>query len=152
MQYPVPQFQDVEDKVIGPLTFKQFIYILGGSGLSYAILQTVPAGLNILLIAVVMGLSLSLAFYKINRQPFINIIEAAFYYSIKNKLYLWSHKRAKKYKQEDVKNMNATLPVEMPSMGNSKMKDLAWSLDINENVKRAQDAKNITEHNILSQI
>ncbi len=152
MQYPVPQFQDVEDKVIGPLTFKQFVYILGGGGLSYAILQTLPSGLNLLLIAVVMGLSLSLAFYKINRQPFINIIEAAFYYSIKNKLYLWSHKRKRKYKKEDVRKLAQDTPVEMPSMGNSQMKDLAWSLDINENVKRAQGAREITERNVLSEL
>jgi len=152
MQYPVPQFQDVEDKVIGQLTFKQFVYILGGGGLSYVILQTMPSGLNILLIAVVMGFSLSLAFYKINRQPFINIIEAAFYYSIKNKLYLWSHNRKRKYKKEEVRELGSENPVEMPSMGNSQMKDLAWSLDINENVKRAQGAKNIAERNILGEL
>jgi len=151
MQYPVPQFQDVEDKVIGSLTFKQFIYILGGGGLSYIILMTVPSGLNILLIALVAGFSLSLAFYKINRQPLINIIEAAFYYSIKNKLYLWSHSKAKKPKEE-VYNPKAGLPVEVPNMGNSKMKDLAWNLDINENVKRAQGAKDIAARNILNDI
>ena len=151
MQYPVPQFQDVEDKVIGPLTFKQFVYILGGGGLSYVILMTVPKGLNILLIAIVAGFSLSLAFYKINRQPFINILEAAFYYSIKNKLYLWSHSKPKKKTAKEY-NPRAELPVEVPNMGNSQIKDLAWNLDINENVKRAQSAQNIAKQNILSTI
>ena len=28
MQFPVPQFTDVEDKIIGPLTLKQFGIIL----------------------------------------------------------------------------------------------------------------------------
>ena len=27
MQYQVPQFIEVEDKIFGPLTFKQFLYI-----------------------------------------------------------------------------------------------------------------------------
>ncbi len=152
MQYPVPQFQDVEDKIIGPLTFKQFIYILGGLGLSYAILQAIPTGLNYLLIAPVAALSLTLSFYKINNQPFINIIESAFYYSVRNKLYLWSHKRKRVYKDEPELGGRATSHVEVPNMSDSKMKELAWSLDINENVKRAEHAKSITEQNVLNSI
>jgi len=30
MQYNIPQFVDVEDKIIGPLTLKQFLTLLGG--------------------------------------------------------------------------------------------------------------------------
>ncbi len=152
MQYPVPQFQDVEDKVIGPLTFKQFLYMLGGGGLSYIILQTMPSGLNLLLIAVVMGISSAFAFYRINKQPFINIVEAAFYYGLKHKLYLWSNKRPKKQKKEELHNTGKEMPVEMPSMGDSQMKNIAWSLDINENVKRAQNARAITERNVLGSL
>lgn len=150
MQYPVPQFQDVEDKVIGPLTFKQFIYMLGGGGLSYVILQTLPAGLNIILIAGVMGLSFTLAFYKINRQPFINILEAGFYYLLRSKLYLWHHQTKKTPIEKDTRKIGEGSSVEMPNMGNSQMKDLAWNLDINENVNRAERARGITEENILS--
>lgn len=151
MQYPVPQFQNVEDKIIGPLTFKQFIYILGGTGLSYVILRSLPTGLNYLLIAPVAGMSMALAFYKVNNQPFINIVESAFYYSLRNKLYLWSHKKkAKKSNQAQVQQPQSQ--VEVPNINESKMKDLAWSLDINENVQRAEHAKSITEQNILSTI
>ncbi len=152
MQYPVPQFQDIEDKVIGPLSFKQFIYIVGGAGLSYAILQTMPTGLNLLLIAPVIALSLALAFYKINRQPFINIIEAAFYYSLHRKLYLWSHKKPKKSASYKMRDPSSGTPVDIPNMGNSQIKDLSWSLDINENVERAQSARTITEQNVLSSL
>ena len=151
MQYPVPQFQDIEDKIIGPLTFKQFIYILGGTGLSYAILRSLPTGLNYLLIAPVAGISLALAFYKINNQPFINIIESAFYYSLRNKLYLWSHKKKIKKNKKPTAQQPQSL-VEVPNINDSKMKDLAWSLDINENVQRAEHAKSITEQNVLSSI
>ena len=30
MQFSVPQFVEVEDKIIGPLTLKQFLVLLGG--------------------------------------------------------------------------------------------------------------------------
>ncbi len=33
MQYAVPQFTDVEDKLIGPLTLKQFLFILAIGGI-----------------------------------------------------------------------------------------------------------------------
>src|SRR3989344_2665997 len=35
MEYQVPQFIEVEDKIIGPLTLKQFIYLAGEAGFSY---------------------------------------------------------------------------------------------------------------------
>ncbi|TSC80302.1 MAG: hypothetical protein G01um101429_152 [Parcubacteria group bacterium Gr01-1014_29] len=31
-QFQVPQFIEVEDKIFGPLTTKQFFYLLGGGG------------------------------------------------------------------------------------------------------------------------
>ena len=43
MQYQVPQFIDVEDKIFGPFTFKQFIYMIGGIALSYIIYRFIPS-------------------------------------------------------------------------------------------------------------
>ncbi|MFM2424198.1 MAG: hypothetical protein RLZZ70_589, partial [Candidatus Parcubacteria bacterium] len=30
MQFEVPQFIEIEDKIFGPLTWKQFLYVGGG--------------------------------------------------------------------------------------------------------------------------
>ena len=35
MQYQVPQFIEVEDKIFGPLTFKQLVYVVGGEPCFY---------------------------------------------------------------------------------------------------------------------
>jgi len=32
MRFEVPQFIEVEDKIFGPFTWKQFIYLMGGEG------------------------------------------------------------------------------------------------------------------------
>ena len=32
MRFEVPQFIEIEDKIFGPLTWKQFIYLAGGAG------------------------------------------------------------------------------------------------------------------------
>ena len=41
MQFKVPQFIDVEDKLFGPVTFKEFVYLAGGAGLIYVIYKLV---------------------------------------------------------------------------------------------------------------
>ena len=76
MQYQTPQFIDVEDKIFGPLTVRQFVYLAGGAGLSFILFQLLPFLIAIILIGGVAALSLALAFYKINNKPFIllNII------------------------------------------------------------------------------
>ena len=42
MQFQVPQFIEIEDKIFGPLTFKQFIYLAGGVGASIVLWLYIP--------------------------------------------------------------------------------------------------------------
>ena len=42
MQFQVPQFIEIEDKIFGPLTFKQFIYLAGGGGLCFLLYTILP--------------------------------------------------------------------------------------------------------------
>ncbi|HFC10873.1 MAG TPA: PrgI family protein [Candidatus Kaiserbacteria bacterium] len=89
MEYQVPQFVEVESKIVGPLSLKQFIYIAGGIGLCVALLRYLPIFVALLLCIPVAGLSGSLAFYKINNKPFINIIEAGARFYTSSKLFIW---------------------------------------------------------------
>lgn len=132
MQFQVPQFLDVEDKIIGPLTIKQFIYLAGSVGLAYMAWYFIPfIGLFVALAC--MGLGAALAFYKFNTKPFIFIIESAFNYMKRTRLYVW--KRREKIGVEthlDLTNFTATihtgtLPLHPTA---SKLSDLTWSMDI----------------------
>jgi len=42
MRFKVPQFIDIEDKIFGPFSFKQFVYLAGGAGLCYIFFKTLP--------------------------------------------------------------------------------------------------------------
>ncbi len=66
MQYSVPQFVDVEDKVIGPLSIRQFLYMLGGAGGAVVLWLVLPKILAIILDLPMVLLSVGLAFYKVN--------------------------------------------------------------------------------------
>ena len=55
MRYQVPQFIDVEDKIFGPLTLKQFLYVAGGSGFSFIIWSILPTYLAIPIALPILG-------------------------------------------------------------------------------------------------
>jgi hypothetical protein len=95
MQFRVPQFIDLEDKVVGPLTLKQFGYILGAGGFSFIIWTFLPIKIiAIILIFLVSSLFLALAFVKINNRPFGDILESAFAYYTGSKIYTWKQPEA----------------------------------------------------------
>lgn len=89
MRFEVPQFIEVEAKIVGPLTWKQFIYIAGGVGLIVILYLTLPFIIFIALSIPIGILSGSLAFHRINNRPFSIFLESAFNYFTKNRLYLW---------------------------------------------------------------
>jgi hypothetical protein len=72
----------------------------------------------------------ALAFYKVNNKPFINVLEAFFKYTLGGKLYIW--RKEEKAPKELEKKAPAT-PSYIPKLADSKLKDMAWSLDVKEN-------------------
>lgn len=139
MEFQVPQFIEVEDKLFGPLTIKQFVYLVGGAGMCYVIYSLLPIYIAIFLMLPVGGLAVALAFYKINDKPFINVLEAAVYYLVKNKLYIW-RKIPRKIESENKKNEVEAITA--PRLSESRLKELAWSLDINEKTEEKISRKN----------
>ena len=130
MRFEVPQFIDVEDKIFGPLTFKQSIYLAGGAGLAYVSYKLTPFPFSILLPLIFAGLGLLLAFYKINSRTFIEVAQAFTAYQIKGKLYIW--KRAPNTATpEPVKVPEPPKPEQSTKRFDEKtITDLAQNLDI----------------------
>ena len=134
MKFQVPQFIEIEDKIFGPLTLKQFIYLAGGGGLSYIIYALLPLYIAAVPIILVVGLSLALAFYKINNKPFIIMLEAALRYAASAKLYIWrkENRKVTPTSHDKPADPGEISGVFVPRLSDSKLKDLSWSLDINE--------------------
>lgn len=131
MQFKVPQFIDVEDKLFGPFTFRQFAYIIGGAGLAFVIYKLLPIWISIFLIIPVVALSGLLVFYKINEKPFIYYLQAGISYLISGKLYIWKQRLVKPDNTvKDAENLPMTTIVPMTT--ENKLKDLSWSLDVKE--------------------
>ena len=133
MQFKVPQFIDIEDKLFGPFSFKQFAYLIGGGGLIFVIYKLLPLWIGIFLIIPVGGLTAALVFWRINNQPFIYYLQASISYFSKSKLYLWKQRVAKaEIKKEEERLPNASI---IPKVSSDKIKDLSWGLNVQENQK-----------------
>lgn len=134
MQFKVPQFLDIEDKIFGPFTFREFVYLVGGAGLCFVLYKLLGLLLGIIPILIVGGFAGMLTFYKPNNKPFINMLEAGFKYAFQDKLYIWKRRKktseTKEQDKEIAKQRISYHPTSEPKLGGSKLKDLAWSLDV----------------------
>jgi hypothetical protein len=92
MRYLVPQFIGREAKIVGPLTFKQFIFV-GGAGALIFFLYFTLAGKNFLLFLLLslllIGMGMSLAFLKISGIPLTSYLEYFLSFLVSSKTYIW---------------------------------------------------------------
>ena len=133
MQFKVPQFLEIEDKIFGPFTFKEFAYLAGGAGLCFVLYKLLGFFLGAIPILIVAGISLALTFYKPNNKPFIYMIESAFGYMTQSKLYIWKRHISRisndKLQVTDEEDKRESLENSV-RLGGNKLRDLAWSLDV----------------------
>lgn len=139
MRFQVPQFIEIESKIFGPLTFKQFIYLAGGAGVVFLLYITLPFFIAVMFIAPVAAFAVALAFYKVHNRPFIKVTESAFRYFTAPKIYVWKKEKSQQPTSIDqltLKQVERGIsPGYIPKLTKSKLKDLAWSLDIKHNIK-----------------
>lgn len=69
-QFVVPQFIEVEDKIFGPITTRQFLILLTAGIIVFLAFRFGDLALFILMLVLVGGSSLVLAFVKVNGQTF----------------------------------------------------------------------------------
>ncbi|HEY4511040.1 MAG TPA: PrgI family protein [Candidatus Paceibacterota bacterium] len=132
MRYQVPQFIEVEDKIFGPFTIKQFVYLAGGGGVCLAAFTTLPFFVALLIALPAGGLALALAFYTVNGRPFVNALEHAFMYFISHKLYLWKAREGILEENPSQSRIPESTMASAPRITEGKLKDLAWQLNIKD--------------------
>ena len=130
MQYQVPQFIEIEDKIFGPLTFKQFLYVGGGAAIGFIFWMMTPKIIAIVIGAPIVGFFMAAAFYKVNGRPFLMFIEGAIKYMLSSKLYIWrkTEKKIEKKKEEPRPQNQMALP----KLSQSKLREISWGLDVQD--------------------
>jgi hypothetical protein len=136
MEFQVPQFIEVEARIFGPFTVKQFVYLAGGGGSIFLIYYFVNSIVWAIILSLpIVALALALAFYKINNRAFAVVLEDAFKYFTSSKLYIW---RRSMKKPTEI----SALPtpdqkdggLHIPKMSDSKLRELTWSLDVSPSI------------------
>ncbi len=92
MNFTIPQFIEMESKIVGPLTFKQFVFVAIGTTLSFVIYFSVGKAsmpLALALIAIIEGGAGALAFVKIDGIDIIKVIQHSIAFAIAPQVFLW---------------------------------------------------------------
>lgn len=133
MQFEVPQFIEMEDKIFGPLTWRQFVYLGGGVGIA-VVLFLIAHWLIFLFIGVpAAATAIALAFIPINSRPFSFFLEAVYNYTTRHKLYIWKQDTETVYKQSFLPGNNPPLgPSGVPTthQGGKSLATLARRLEL----------------------
>ncbi|MDP3015148.1 MAG: PrgI family protein [bacterium] len=106
MQFQTPQFIDVENKIVGPLSLRQFFYLAAAGAFSFIFYFVLQTWLWFMLTAILGAIAVSLAFIKYNGQPLPRIIFAAFVFFWKPKLYLWQRVAEEKTVSIEIRRKN----------------------------------------------
>ncbi len=143
MKFRVPQFIDIEDKIIGPLTFKQFGYIVGACGVSFIIWTFIPIHfIAVIIIAPVAGLFLALAFVKYNNRPFGDFLENAFSYYTSSKVYTWKQPTPEASSNQaniDKVVQDTTKQMIISKTDRDRIHDLSLGLDVLDRIEEEEN-------------
>lgn len=130
MQYPVPQFTDVEDRIIGSLTLIQF-GILFGTGIVIFLVYTGTKNIALSVIfLLLLGIpALGVAFVKVNGRPLYRSIKFFIRFVLSDKFLIF-HKEVYgfgdevKLKNVDLKVQESQVPRAPKATTESRLKEI----------------------------
>ncbi len=139
MKFKVPQFIERESKVVGSLTFKQFLFVGIGGFLFfalYSISSQISSSLFIILSIIIAIASLSLAFLKVEGHTLPVIVASFFNFLFMPKTYLWERKKfVSKISKKDLpekKEEKKEDDFDIKIFKQSRLKDLSSRIEIKE--------------------
>jgi len=89
MEFVVPKFIEREAKIVGPFTFKQFIFIGVAGGLCIFLYFVLPISVFIIVAIILLGGAFALAFLKIKKTSLPVFIKNFFIFLSRPRVYLW---------------------------------------------------------------
>lgn len=92
MQFVIPQFIDVEDKIIGPITLKQFLFLLGVALVLFFLWYMFKLWFVVVIGAPIVVLAIALVLGKVDGRPLSGFLKAWLNYQINPRFYIWKKK------------------------------------------------------------
>ena len=89
MRFQVPQFIETETKIVGPLTWKQFIWVAMGVGLLLMFVRFLTGFWLVFVSIIVIAVFGALAFLRLEEMTLIEYLMKALSYALGPKKYLF---------------------------------------------------------------
>lgn len=129
-QFTVPQFIDVEDKIIGPITARQFVIMLAGFMLIilwYQIFRFTPF---VIISLFTFGIHGMFAFFKVNGMAF-HFFDLNIMHTLRRpNLRIWNNDYGRPTSSvEDDKKVNEYLPAPAKKISQSRLTELSLIVD-----------------------
>lgn len=128
MQFVVPQFIDVESKIIGPISVRQFIILLIGAAFIFLEYELFSFWVFGILGVLTLAISGVFAFVKVNSQPFHNFALSVVQTLRLPKLAIWSRQYHAPAKSKHTKKPTAP-PVIKQQLSSSDVAELSLIVD-----------------------
>jgi hypothetical protein len=90
--FPVPKFIERETPIVGPLTLKQFIFLLVAAVSCFILYKILPFFIFLPLCLIIVAFSLSFAFLKVGEIPFYQVFLDGLKFFFGPKRFSWSKK------------------------------------------------------------
>lgn len=127
-QFVVPQFLDVESKIVGPITVRQFCILMAVSLFDAILYKIFDFSLYLTITIPLFIVAVIIAFARINGQPFhfflINFIQTIRRPSVR----VWNKQRSDAELRAKILKKDAPPPpasLEKPSLSGSRLRDLS---------------------------
>ncbi|HNW96472.1 MAG TPA: PrgI family protein [Candidatus Paceibacterota bacterium] len=127
--FQVPQFIDIEDKIIGPLSLRQFLILVGTAALAFLSFKVLQIWLWIIVGGLIGALGLALAFLKINGQNFSRVAVNFLRYMIHPRLYVWQRSGTNKVLIKQQPKIIKKEVVEKKRLSSDELGEMAKKLD-----------------------
>ena len=131
MQFQIPQFIDIEDKIIGPLTVKQFLYILIAAVIGFVLFKLVNFSIFIILLIPITAITIAFGFIKIHNRTFIELFKNFFGFLKKPDYYIW--KKPKIIDPMEEKKIPKLIKKQAPKkkkISKKRLQEINWRIDI----------------------
>ncbi len=128
-QFTVPQFIDVEPKIIGPITTRQFLIFLGAALLIFLFYKMLNFGAFVAASVLVFVISVVFAFVKVNGRPFHYFVLVLLQSFKRSSLRIWDHKAAnfENKEEKEIEYENVLPPEKYFAKG--KLEELSLIID-----------------------
>lgn len=128
-QFTVPQFIDVEDKILGPITTRQFVIILSGSLLLFIIYKFFSLLYLITVGGFVLINTIVFSFYKVAGRPFhffvLNFVQTV----LKDSLRVWKNLPGSVVEEEIMEHKVETQRIRQRQYTSSRLAELSLIVD-----------------------